>query len=386
MDFNLSKEQQMIQQVAREFAETRLAPMVEEIEANHTIPPELFLEAGELGLLALPIGEEWGGADAGYDGYALAMEQIGRVCGSFAMAIMAHVLGMSIIETFCNDEQKAIALPKAATGEYITSFAFTEPNTGSDPKQITGTAKKVGDKWILNGTKRFITNAAYPGYMCVVMRDVDSDKLATFLVDKDTSKPGYSVSEPWSKIALNGGQLLDLYFKDYELPESALVGNIGDGFMHLTSGIGYGKMGISSYALGLADAAYQAGMEYVMQKMHRGKPIAQKFQSIQTQIADMYEKLDAARLVLYKAACNANYNSKHNQLIFARDMAECKDFVCQQSRDIVNIALDLHACYGLMTDYDIARMYREACMMPQIESPSHVQKIILANHLIEDFQ
>lgn len=384
MDFNLTKEQQMIQQVAKEFAEKSLAPVVDEIEAKHTIPMELFKEAGELGLLALPIGEKWGGADAGYDGYALAMEQIGKVSGSFAMAIMAHVLGMSIIETFCTEEQKKIALPKAATGEYITSFAFTEPNTGSDPKQITGTARREGDHYVLNGTKRFITNAAYPGYMCVVMREEESGKLSTFLVNK--SDPGYSTSEPWDKIALNGGQLLDLYFKDYELPADALVGEIGDGFMHLTSGIGYGKMGISAYSLGLADAAYEEGLSYVMQKMHRGTPIAKKFQSIQLMIADMYEKLDAARLILYKAACNANYNSKHSQLVFARDMAACKDFVCNEAREIVNIALDMHACYGLMTEYKITRLYKEACMMPQIESPSHVQKVIVANHVIADYK
>lgn len=387
MDFNLSKEQQLIQQVAKEFSEEVLAPIADEIEESHNIPMEVFRQAGELGLMALPISEEWGGADAGYDGYALAMEQFGKVSGSFAMAVMAHVLGMSIIETFCNDEQKKAALPKAATGEYITSFAFTEPNTGSDPKQITGTARREGDHWVLNGTKRFITNAAYPGLMCVVMREEESGKLTTFLVDKKIEEgSGYTVSKPWSKVALNGGQLLDLYFKDYKLPLSAQVGEIGEGFTHLTSGIGYGKMGISAYALGLADAAYEEGLNYVMGKMHRGTPIVVKFQSLQMMLAEMHEKMEAARLILYRAACNANFNSKHNQLAFARDMAECKDFVTNAAREVVNISLDMHACYGLMTDYKIERMYREACMMPQIESPAHVQKVILANHIIADYK
>lgn len=384
MDFGLTKEQELIQKVAREFAEERLSPLVDQIEEEHNIPMELFKEAGEIGLLALPIKEEWGGSDAGYDGYVLAMEQIGRVSMSFAMALSAHVLGMSMIETFCNEEQKKAALPKAATGEYITSFAFTEPNTGSDPKQITSTARHEGDHYILNGTKRFITNAAFPGYMAVVVREEESGQLTTFLIDK--GNPGYSTSKPWNKIAMNGGQLLDLYFKDFEVPESALVGKVGDGFQHLTSGIGYGKIGIASYCLGLADAAYEEAFGYVMTKMHRGKPIAQKFQSIQLMLADMYEKLEASRLVLYRGAMDANYNSKHNQLAFARDMAFAKDFVSASSREVVNIALDMHACYGLMDDYKISRMYREACMGQQIESPSHVQKVILAKHLMEDYR
>ncbi len=384
MDFNLTKEQELIQQVAKEFAENSVAPLVDQIEEEHSIPMELFQEAGELGLLALPISEEWGGAGAGYDAYALALEQIGKVSSSLSMAIMAHVLGMSIIETFGNDEQKKLALPKAATGEYITSFAFTEPNTGSDPKQITTTARREGDYYIINGTKRFITNAAYPGYMGVVAREEESGKLATFLVNKND--PGYSTSEPWSKIAMNGGQLLDLYFKDYKLPADALIGEIGEGFHHLEAGIGYGKLGISSFCLGLADAAYEEGLSYVMTKTHRGTPIGQKFQSLQLMLADMYEKLLAARLVLYKAAVDANYNSKKNQLVFARDMACCKDFVSNAAREIVNIAFDMHGCYGMMTDYPIARMYREAVCMPQIESPAHVQKVIVANHVMADYQ
>lgn len=383
MNFNLTKEQSLIQKVAREFAEKSLAPKVDEIEASHKIPMELFKEAAELGLLAIPMKEEYGGSDGGYDGYVLALEQIGRVSSSFSMAIMAHVLGMSCIDTFGSKEQKEMALPAACRGEHITSFAFTEPGTGSDPKSITSTAQKDGDYYILNGTKRFITNAAYPGFMGVVVREVESGKLTTFMVDK--SLPGYTTSEPWEKIAMNGGQLLDLYFKDYKIHASSIMGKIGEGFHHLEAGIGYGKMGISAFCLGLGQAAYEAGLQYAMEKLHRGAPIA-KFQAVQLMIAEMYQKLQAARLVLYRTAVDANFTSKKDPAHFARDCAMAKDFVSNTAREIAGISMDIHASYGLMKDYKIERMYREAIMMPQIESPSHIQKIILANAIMADYK
>ncbi|MDR0434406.1 MAG: acyl-CoA dehydrogenase family protein, partial [Gracilibacteraceae bacterium] len=163
MDFKLSKEQSLIQKMAREFAETRLAPLVEQMEETHSIPREVLLEMGELGLMALPIAEEYGGGGVGYDGYVLVMEQIARICTSVQMLMSAHILGMSILATFGSEEQKKECLPKGVTGDEIFSFAFTEPGTGSDPKQITATATRDGDYYVLNGTKRFITNAKYMG-------------------------------------------------------------------------------------------------------------------------------------------------------------------------------------------------------------------------------
>lgn len=383
MNFNLTKEQLLIQQTAKDFAEKVVAPLVDQIEAEHTIPMTVFEQAGELGLLGIPFSEEYGGSEGGYDGYALALEQIGKVSSSLSMAIMAHVLGLSIIDTFGTEAQKKLAILPGCQGKHLTSLAFTEPGTGSDPKQITTTAKRDGDYFILNGTKRFITNSAFPGYMAVIARETESGKLTTFMIDKTAS--GYTTSEPWHKVAMNGGQLLDLYFKDYRIPAANIMGGVGDGFHHLEAGIGYGKLGISSFSLGLAQAAYEAGLEYAMQKMHRGAPII-KFQAIQLKVAEMYEKLTAARLMLYKAAVDANTTSKKNQANFARDCAMTKDFLTQMARDIVNISMDIHASYGLTEEYKISRMYREAIMMPQIEGPAHIQKIILANAIMADYK
>jgi alkylation response protein AidB-like acyl-CoA dehydrogenase len=384
MDFNLTKEQMLIQQTAKEFADKYLAPLVDKIEDEHAIPMEVFKTAGDYGLLGIPFAQDVGGADGGYDGYVLAVEQIGRVSSSLAMAIAAHTLGMSNFDVFGSDSQRQMVLPPGCSGELIASFAFTEPGTGTDPKQITASARRDGDHYILNGTKRFITNAAYPGYLAVVVKEAETGQLATFVLDKRTA--GYSTSEPWNKLAMHGGQLLDLYFDDCRVPAANMMGQIGDGYKQLLAGIGFGKLGMAAYCVGLAQGAYDDALNYCMQKMHRGTPILVKFQSLQLMLADIYEKLSAIRLMLYKTASDANTTSKQNPSVFARECASTKDFVTNMARQIVNTAMDMHACYGLMEDYKIARRYREAAMMPQIEGPAHIQKVIVANSIVAAYK
>lgn len=383
MDFKLSKEQQMIKQMAREFSQRRLAPIAEQIDANHEIPAEIIRELGELGLLALPLSAQYGGAEAGYDGYVLAMEEITQVVGSVQLLIAAHVLGMSILETFGTEEQRKKYLPTGITGEKIFSFAFTEPGTGSDPKQITATARKDGDQWILNGTKRFISNANLPGMLGCVFKEEESGKLVTFLIEKGTVE-GYSISEPWDKMAWNGQPLYDIYFKNCAVPESNMLGKVGDGFSQLESGIGYGKMGLASASLGISQAAYDLSVQYATEKLHRGKPIF-KFQAIQLMIAEMAQKLEASRLMLYKCASDANFNSKHNFVKFAKDAAMAKDFCGAMAVDITRLAMNVHGSYGLMKDYKVEKLYREAIMSPQIEGVPHIQKIIIANAIAQGY-
>lgn len=377
MDFRLSKEQALLQKMAKEYAETKLEPIVDECEEKHMIPHETIKEMGELGLLALPIDEKYGGAGAGYDGYVLVMEQIARINTSVQMLLSAHILGMSITATFGSEEQKSEYLPPAVTGEDIFSFAFTEPGTGSDPKQITSTAVKDGDYWILNGTKRFITNANLMGTLGCVFKEPESGKLVTFLIRKDT--PGYSWSEPWQKTARNGGQLLDIYFKDCRVPAKNMVGKVGESFNHLTSGIGYGKLGIASGSLGIAQRAYELSVEYATQKNHRGEPIIKKFQGVQMLISQMATKLEAMRWLLYRNATEANWNSKHDYMKFAKEAAMAKNFCANTCVDITRLAMEVHGSYGLMKDYKIEKLYREAIFAPQVEGVPHMQDIIIAN-------
>jgi alkylation response protein AidB-like acyl-CoA dehydrogenase len=333
--------------------------------------------------MALPIPEEYGGGGMGYDGYVLVMEQIARVNSSVQMLMAAHILGMSIIATFGTDAQKAEFLPRGVTGEEVFSFAFTEPATGSDPKQITATATKDGDYYLLNGTKRFITNANYPGMLGCVFKETESDKLTTFVLPKDT--PGYSWSEPWRKMSRNGGSLLDIYFKDCRVPASSMLGEVGDAFHHLTSGIGYGKMGIASGSLGCMQKAYELSVEYASNKMHRGESILKKFQGVQILIAQMATKVEASRWLLYRNATEANITSKGDFHRFAKDAAMAKTFCANNAVDVTRLAMELHGSYGLMVDYKVEKLYREATFGPVVEGVSHMQDVIIANAIRQGY-
>lgn len=382
MDFELTKEQQLLQSVAKEYSEEFLAPLFKEHEANHTVPVEVFRGMAEVGLMGLSVSEEYGGCDAGFDGYVLCLEQINKSNSAVAGALTAHTLLSSIVDTFGTEDQKKRVLIPGCKGDEIHSFAFTEPGTGSDPKQITSTARKDGDNWILNGTKRFISNAQLPGIMGVIAKDEDSGKLTVFLVDKN--QEGYSISERWDKIAQNGQGLYDVYLKDCVVSDSMRVGEIGDAFKILVSGIGYGKMGIATQSLAISQSAYELALEYATTKTHRGEPIT-KFQAIQLMIGEMTEKLEASRLMVYRAAMIGNKYSKTNFDLFARTLAMTKNFVAQNAVDITRLAMEIHGSYGLMKDYEIERLYRNAIMGPQIEGVPHMQRVIVARSVINEY-
>jgi len=383
MNFELTKEQKIIQKSAKEYSEKYLLSDFKEQEKTHVVPIEIFKGLGELGFMGLPISEEYGGAEAGYDAYVLMLEQVSKYNSYVAGAITGHNLPLCIIDTFGSEEQKQEYLPIGCSGENVHSFAFTEPGTGSDPKQITTTARKDGDYWILNGTKRFISNAHYPGVCGVTAKDIETGKLCTFLVDKFST--GYSISERWNKIAQEGQGLYDVYLKDCRVPAENLVGKIGDGFWHLVSGIGYGKLGISAMSLAIAQKAFELGVEYSLTKTHRGEPIS-KFQAVQLLIASMAEKVEACRLMVYKAAMIGNKYSKTDFALFAKTLAMTKNYVSQTTVDVVRESMEIHASYGLVKDYDIERLWRQCIMGPQIEGAPHLQRVEVAKAVLEEFK
>ncbi|HHW62193.1 MAG TPA: acyl-CoA dehydrogenase, partial [Syntrophomonadaceae bacterium] len=282
MEFTFSKEQELIQRMAREVAEKSIVPLAVQIDEENRVPAELIAELGELDFFGIPFAEEYGGADGGYDQYVLALEQLARGSSGVAMIISAHTLALGAIDTFGTEEQKKKFMPLPCKGQEIASFAFTEPGTGSDPKQITTTAKKDGDDYILNGTKRFISNADYEGPIVIFANESESGRVTAFLVEKFCE--GYSVSEPWSKVGMHGGSLVDVYLKDVRIPKENILGEIGQGYPILLYGISFGKVGVSACALGGVLACYEEALNYAKEKMHRDKPIA-KFQTIQLRIA-----------------------------------------------------------------------------------------------------
>ncbi|MEN6328523.1 MAG: acyl-CoA dehydrogenase family protein, partial [Syntrophomonas sp.] len=350
MDFNLSKEQSLLQQMAREFAEKSIGPVAKQIDEESKIPEEILAEMAELELFGIPFSEEYGGADGGYDGYVLVLEQIAKVSGGVAMTMAAHTLGLGAISAFGTEEQKKKYMIPGCQGQHIVSFAFTEPGTGSDPKQLTSTATRDGDYYILNGTKRFISNANFPGAMVVFARETESGEVTAFLLDKWAD--GYSISEPWEKIGMHGGQLLDVYMKDVKVPAENLLGKVGQGFPILLLGIALGKIGTSTAALGGTLAAFEEAAKYAREKTHRGQPIA-KFQAIQLKIADLAIKYETARWLCYRLGCLAN-NIK-DPAVFAAEAALVKAYCGDNVVDAARIAVDVHGSYGLMRDYTIER-------------------------------
>lgn len=373
MEFILSKEQLLIQKMAQDFSEKYLADAAEQIDRENKIPQEIMTGLAELDLFGLPFREAYGGAGAGYDCYVLAMEQIGKVSSGPAIAISVNCLGLGAIDKFGTEEQKKKYMPSCCQGIELASFAFTEPGTGSDPKQITTTAVKDGDFYVINGTKRFITNAGHPGPMVLFVLDAESSKPTAFIVEKFC--PGYSVSKPWNKIGYHGGDLLDVYFKDVRVPAENILGKIGGGFPVLTYGIAFGKVGISSTALGGILAAYEESVKYAKEKNHRGAPIA-KFQAIQLRIADLAIKYEACRWLTYRLGCLAN--DAKDPALFAKEAALTKTYVCDTFVDAARIAIDVHGSYGLMNDYKVTRLYRDAILGPQVEGVADMQKMIVA--------
>lgn len=377
MDFNLSKEQLLIQNMARDFAEKHIEPVLQQIEDENDVPRELIGRMAELELFGIQFPEEWGGSDGGYDGYVLTMEQIARVSPGVSMILSVNGLGLGAIYNYGTREQKERYMEPGLTGKLLASFAFTEPGTGSDPRQITTTAAKDGDSYIINGTKRFISSANFHGPMVVFARESESDEVTAFIVDKFCE--GYSISKPWDKIGLKGNRVVDVYLKDVRIPAENMLGKVGKGFNILLSGIAYGKIGISSTYLGITLRAYEEVVKYATEKTHRGQSIA-KFQAIQLRVGEIAIKLEAARWLTYRLGCLAN--DVKDPMQFAKEAALTKSFVCENTVDVARIAVDVHGSYGVMEDYTIQRLYRDAIIGPQIEGVGDMQKMIVAGSVL----
>ncbi|HWQ75401.1 MAG TPA: acyl-CoA dehydrogenase family protein [Syntrophomonas sp.] len=377
MNFELTKEEKLIQKMAKHFAEQVIAPAADYIEKENMTPPEVLKGMAELNLFGLSVPEEYGGADAGYICYTLAMEQIARIHPGPAMTISAHSLGLNGIYKFGNEEQRQKYLPSGASGEKLASWAFTEPGTGSDPTQVTTTAVKNGDHYVLNGTKRFITNPNYAGPMVCFAREMETKEITAFIVDKFCE--GYSISEQWHKQGWHGNVLCDVYLKDVKVPVENVLGEVGQGYKILQFGIAYGKLGLNSVSLGLTLAAYEEAVKYAQEKMHRGKPIA-KFQTIQVHIANIAIRYEASKWVGYRLAALANNHGDEDE--FRAEVAKTKVILAENCFAAVRESVDVHASYGLMEDYKIARIYRDAIMGPQSEGVIDIQKIILAHQIL----
>lgn len=379
MYFKLSEEHEMIRKSVRDFAENVLAPGVKERDEEEKYDPEVFKGMAELGLTGLPFEEEYGGSGFDYLAYAIAVEEIGRVDPSAADTLSAHVsLGAMPIRKFGNEEQKRKFLVPLAEGSKQGAFGLTEPNAGSDAMGMTAKAELDGDEWVLNGRKIFITNADWADTYIVFARtgpkELRSKAFSAFIVEKGT--PGFSFSKPEKKMGLRGTHNCDLIFENCRIPKENLLGEIGDGFKIAMQTLDGGRIGIAAQAVGIAQGAYEAAVEYAKQRVQFGKPIA-TLQAIQFKLADMAKEIQAARLLTYEAAWKASVGEPYGM---AAAMAKLK--ASETAMWVTTQAVQIFGGYGYTREYPVERMMRDAKITELYEGTSEIQRVVISNYIL----
>jgi len=378
MNFGLTKEQELLQKAAKEFSEKMILPVSEQIDRENETPKEILEGLSELGMFGLAFPEVYGGGDAGWLSYILCLEQIAKASSGVGMIMSVNSIPAIIIDKFGSEAQKKTYVPDIVQGKKIGSFAFTEPGTGSDPKQLATTAEKKGNKWVINGTKRFISNADYDGTIVVIAKEAESGKATAFIVDKKC--PGYSVSEKWDKIAAHGGPLYDVYFENVEVPEENMLGNIGDGLWILKIAMVYGKIGLVALFLGIQGAAYDEGLNYAREKTHRGVPIGNKFEHIKIAISEMTMKYHSAKLYAYHLGYSVDTLKDPMQILKEAALTKC--FVAETGIEVTKIAMNIHGSYGIQRDYKISRLWGDTIVGPQVEGTSPLLKILASGIIL----
>ena len=376
MDFSLSKEQQLIQRTAKDFAENVIAPRLGEVEKTNDVPEDIIKAMADYELGGIPYDPEIGGAGADYLSYALALEQLARYSSGVACIITSNNLAMNCINKFGTEEQKKRYMPTCMKLEEISSFAVTEPATGSDPKSLETTAVLDGDEWVINGTKRFITSANYPGPLVAFAIDDQTNLPTAFCIPKHCE--GYSLSERWDKIGYHGSYLYDIYLKDVRVPKDAVIGELGKGYKILQGNIAFGKLSICAQSLGRAQGALEIAQDWAMTKTRRGVPVAQ-YGSLQHRIADMAIKVEAIRAMVYRLAWIADNWTDLGDI--ARESAKTKVFAVTECTNVARDAMQILSSYGTVREYRVEGIVRDSLMSEVIEGCDDVQHAIIASRM-----
>ena len=378
MDFELSEEQLLIRGMVKEFAASEVAPIAAEIDRNHRFPEESIPKLAKLNLLGVPYPEEFGGAGADNVSYVLVIEELARVCASTAAIVSGHTsLGTWPIFEFGTSAQKEKYVTNLASGSMLGAFAITEPGAGTDAAAGKATAVVDGDEYVLNGSKIFITNGGYADvYIVTAMTDLAAGTrgISAFLVEKDA--PGFSVGEKEHKMGIKASSTTPLYFSDCRIPKDALLGKEGKGFNIAMAALDGGRIGIAAQALGIAQGAFDASIAYAKERVQFGKPLA-ALQAIQWMIADMATDIDAARLLVYRAAWN-----KDQGLPFGTAASMAKLFASETSTRVADRAIQIHGGYGYTESYPVERAYRDAKITELYEGTSEVQRLVIAGSLL----
>lgn len=377
MDFEMNDDQRMMQKMVRDFVQDEVIPQGVITDETHEFPSELIRQMGKLGLMGIPIPEEYGGAGTDFLSYIIAIEEIAKGCASTAVILAVHTsVGSFPVLYFGTEEQKQKYLPKLARGEMIGAFALTEANSGSDASSMETTAVQRGDHYILNGSKRFITNAGYAG-VYTVMAATDRSKgpygVTSFLVDKDT--PGFRVGKKEEKMGLHGSSTCELIFEDAVVPVENRLGAEGEGFKVAMSLLEGGRIGIGAQALGIGQAAFEAALDYAQERVQFKHPIYD-FQGIQFMLADMTTQLEAARLLIYQAAAR-----KMAGIPCGKEASMAKMFASDTAVRVTTDAVQIFGGYGYCKEYKVERYMRDAKITQIYEGTNQIQRIVIAKNL-----
>jgi alkylation response protein AidB-like acyl-CoA dehydrogenase len=381
MDFNLTEDHIMMRKMVRDFAETEAGPGAEERDENEAFPEDLWRKCGELGLAGVTFPEEYDGVGADYISYAITVEELSRVDASLGVTISAHSsLCANPIYLFGTEEQKKKYLPSLATGEKMGAFGLTESMAGSDASGTRTTAVREGDVYVINGSKVFITNGYYADTY-VVTAQMDKSKgnkgIAAFILEKGME--GFTFGKKEKKMGIRSSATYELVFENVRVPAENLLGEEGQGFKIAMTTLDYGRIGIASQALGIAQGAYEQALKYAKEREQFGKPIS-ALQAIQFKLADMATQIEAARLLVYQAA----FIASEHKIPVSKYAAMAKVVAAETANKVATQAVQILGGYGYTRDYPVERMMRDAKITEIYEGTSEIQRVVIAAGILKD--
>lgn len=379
VSYETTENQKMIAQMVRDFGGREIKPFIMEWDENQFFPVELFNEMGSLGLMGVLVPEEYGGAGFGYNEYITAIIELSKIDGSIGLSMAAHnSLCTNHILQFGNEEQKRKYLPKLATGQWIGAWGLTEPNTGSDAGNMKTVAIKDGDYFILNGAKNFITHGKSGNVAVVIARTGeagDSHGMSAFIIERGT--PGFSAGRKENKLGMRASETAELIFSDCRIHKSQMIGKEGDGFIQSLKVLDGGRISIAALSVGIAEGAYDAALQYSKERHQFNQPIS-KFQGIAFKLADMATKIEAAKLLTYRAGELKNEGKEVN-----KESAMAKLYASETAVEIANEAVQIFGGYGYTKDFPAEKYYRDAKLCTIGEGTSEIQKLVISRAILK---
>ena len=380
MNFDITENQLMIEQMVKDFAEKEIRPNVMKWDESQDFPVDLFRKAGELGLMGVLVPEEFGGAGLGYFEYISVIRGISKICGSIGLSIAAHnSLCTNHILKFGNESQKSKWLPKLASGRWIGAWGLTEPNTGSDAMRMKCTAKKDGDYWVINGSKNFITHGKSGDIIVAVVRTgnlLDSHGMTAFAIERGTL--GFNAGKKEDKLGMRASETAEVIFDNCRVHQDNILGKEGEGFIQSMKILDGGRISIGALGLGIAEGAMEASIDYSKEREQFGKPIS-KFQGVSFKLADMATEIEASKLLLYKAADLLMKGERVNKL-----SAMAKYKASETAVAVSNDAVQVFGGYGYVKDYPVEKFYRDSKLCTIGEGTSEIQKLVISRELLKD--